>query len=262
MEGENRLYTVLSVAGGMFCLAASIFFGSPGAAAVSAMFFFLSIAAWKYGHILLPMITRGAHIIETGTGFEIPPSQDVIIGRSGGNFLATCFLSARLYQSASEADEARRKEMGRMFETAISSAGFPFKICAMVSPLDMKTELEEIRTKRSVAESRLEKLGAKKSSAEAARLGREIAMWNRMLGRLGEGERPLEVSFHFSTTASGLTKEEAYSHAKAQSDELSVVLSSALACEVARLEGEDMKRVFWWDFFGPSNAEELRDSVF
>lgn len=246
----------------MFCLAASIFFGSPAAAAVSAMFFCFSIAIWKYGYLLIPMIAKGAHIVETGQGFEIPPSQDAVIGRSGGDFLATCFLSARLYQSASEADEGRRKEMGRMFETAISSAGFPFRICAMVSPLDVKNELDEIRAKRSVAESRLEKLGAKKSSADAARLGREIAMWNRMLGKLGEGERPLEVSFYFSTTASGLTKEEAYSRAKAQSDKLSVVLSSALSCEVVRLAGEDMKRAFQWDFFGPANSEELRDSVF
>ena len=262
MEGENRLYTVLAVAGGMFCLAASIFFSSPAAAAIAAMFFFLSLAAWKYGHILLPLLTKGAHVVETGPGFEIPPAQDAVIGRSGGSFLATCFLGARLYQSASEEGEGRRKEMGRMFESAISSAGFPFRVCAMVSPLDMKAELEEIRTKRSVAESRLEKLGAKKSSAEAARLGREVAMWNRMLTRLGEGERPLEVSFYFSTTASGLTKEEAYSRAKAQSEELSVVLSSALACEVALLAGTDMKMARGWDTFGPPGAEELRDSVF
>jgi len=262
VEGENRLYTVLAVAGGMFCLAASVFFGSPAAAAVSAIFFFLSLAVWKYGQILVPLLTKGAHIVEAGQGFEIPPSQDVILGRSGGNFLATCFLSAQLYRSSGESGSEGKKEMGRMFETAISSAGFPFRVCAMISPLDMKNELDEIRTKRSIAESRLEKLGAKKGSAEAARAGREIAMWGRMLSRLSEGERPLEVSFYFSTTASGITKEEAHSRAMAQADELSVVLSSALSCEVSRLAGDGMKRAFWWDFFGPSSAEELRDSVF
>lgn len=262
MEGENRLYTVMAVAGGMFCLAASVLFSSPAAAAVAAIFFFMSIAVWKYGHILLPFLTKGARIIETGRGFEIPPTQDVIIGRSGGEFLATCFLSARLYQSAGESDAQRRREMGQMLESAITSAGFPFRICAMVSPLDMKAELDEIRTKRSIAESRLEKLGAKKGSAEAARAGREIAMWNRMLARLSEGEMPLEVSFYFSTTARGITKEEACARAAKQADGLSVVLSSALSCEVAKLAGEDMKRAFWWDFFGPANSEELRDAAF
>lgn len=262
MEGENRLYTVLSVAGGMFCLAASIFFGSPAAAAVSAIFFFLSLAIWKYGRIMSPMLTKGAGIVQVGQGFEIPPSQDAIIGRAGGNFLATAFLSARLYRSQNEADNQRQKEMGRMFENAISSAGFPFKVCAMISPLDVSGELEEMRAKRSVAESRLEKLGAKKGSADAARLEREIAMWNRILERVGEGERPLEVAFYFSTTARGATKEEAHSRAGAQADELSVVLSSALSCEVDRLEGEDMKRAFDWDFFGPSSADEMRDQLF
>jgi len=262
VEGENRLYTVLAVAGGLFCLAASVFLGSPTAAAVSALFFFLTIALWKFGNVLLPVLTQGARVVERGANFEIPPTQDAIMGKSGGSFLATCFLSARLHQSASEADEGRRREMGRMFETAISSAGFPFKICAMVSPLDMKSELDEIRTKRSVAESRLEKLGDGKGGAEAARIGREVAMWNRMLRRMSDGERPLEVAFYFSTTASGITKEEAHSRAQKQADELSVVLSSALSCEVTRLVGEDMKRCFDWEFFGPSSAEELRDQTF
>lgn len=262
VEGENRLYTVIAIAGGMFCLAASILFNSPAAAAISALLFSFSLALWKYGHILLPFLTKGARIIEKGQGFEIPPSQDVIVGRSGGEFVATCFLSARLYQSIAEADEQQRREMGRMFETAITSAGFPFKICTVVSPLNIREELDEIRTKRSIAESKLEKIGAKKGSAEAARLEREIAMWNRMLARLSEGEMPLEVSFYFSTTARGITKEEACARAAKQADSLAVVLSSALSCEVVRLVGEDMKKAFWWDFFGPANSEEHHDAVF
>ena len=246
----------------MLCLAASIFFGSPAAAAVGAVFFFLSLAAGRYGRVLIPLITKGAGIVQTGQSFEIPPSQDVIIGRAGGNFLATAFLSAQLYRSQNEADNQRQKEMGRMFENAISSAGFPFRVCAMISPLDVSGELEEIRAKRSVAESRLEKMSGKKGSADATRLEREIAMWNRLLERLDEGERPLEVAFYFSTTARGMTKEEAHSKACAHADELIVVLSSALSCEVARLEGDDMKRAFDWDFFGPSSADEMRDQLF
>ena len=262
MEGENRLYTVLAIAGGFFSLASALFFGSAPAAALAAAFFLVSLLAWKYGYALMPLLFSGAKLVETGRNFEIPPSQDLVIGKSGGNFLATAFLSARLYDSASEKDDKQRLVMGEMFEKAVSGAGFPFKVCCLVCPLRLGSELDEIRARRSLAESRLARLHSGKNGAEAARLKREIAMWGRQIERLTSGEKPLEVVFYFSTTASGLTKEEAASRANAQSEELSVVLSGALACEMLRLKGEEMKRCFWWDFFGPSDRDDFADQMF
>ena len=260
MEGENRIYTVLSLAGGLFCLAASLFFGSAPAAAAGSLFFFLSLLFWKYGYAIYPYFARGAKIVEVGRNFEMPPSQDVVVGKEGGNFVATVFLTAHLYESASEGCAA---SAGKMFEKAISSAGFPFKVCCLVCPLSLRAELDEMREKRSLAESRRGKLSAGKGNEpERARLEREIAMWGRQVERLTAGEKPLEVVFYLSTTANGRTKEEAVSRARQQSDELSVVVGSALSCEMARAEGEDMKRLFWWDFFGPTNKEDLADQVF
>ncbi|VVC00559.1 Uncharacterised protein [uncultured archaeon] len=263
MEGENRLYTALAVAGGFFSLSVALFFGSAPSAAIAAIFFFLSVALWKYGYIIVPALVKNANVIEIGRNFEIPPSQDMVVGRNGGNFLATVFLAARLYESSSEKTERQRAVMGEMFEKAVSSAGFPFKVTALVCPLDLRNELEEIRTKRSLAEERKEKLASSsRHDSELARLEREIAMWNRQLEKLTTGEKPLEVVFYFSTTGSGMTKEEAMTRARHQAKELSVVAGSALSCEVAPLKGEEMKKCFWWDFFGPADHDELADQMF
>ena len=262
MEGENRLYTVLAIAGGLFSLSAAIFFGSAPAAALAAACFMLSLLIWKYGYALMPLVMKGAKVAEVGRNFEIPPSQDVIVGKGNGKFLATAFLSARIHESASDKDEKQKMMMGEMFEKAISSAGFPFKVCCLVCPLDLKNEVEEMITRRSLAESRLAKLHGGKGSAEAARLKREIAMWGRQIERLSSGEKPLEVVFYFSTTASGLTKEEAIQRAGTQAEELAIVAGGALSCEMARLKGEEMKRCFWWDFFGPTDRDELQDEMF
>ena len=260
MEGENRIYTVLSLAGGLFCLAASLFFGSAPAAAAGALFFFLSLLFWKYGYAIFPYFAKGVRIVEVGRNFEIPPSQDVVVGKEGGNFLATVFLCAHLYESASEGGAA---SAGKMFEKAISSSGFPFKVCCLVCPLSLRAELDEMREKRSLAESRREKLlHGKENESERARLEREIAMWSRQIEKLTTGEKPLEVVFYLSTTASGRTKEEAVSRARTQSEELSVVMGSALSCEITPMKGENMKRLFWWDFFGPTNQEDLVDQMF
>ena len=260
MEGENRIYTVISLAGGLFCLAASLFFGSAPAAAAGALFFSLSLLIWKYGYAAYPYFARGAGIVEVGRNFEIPPSQDVVVGKEGGSFLATVFLFAHLYESASEGGAAGA---GKMFEKAISSSGFPFKVCCLVCPLPLRAELDEMREKRSLAESRREKLrGGGGNEPERARLEREIAMWGRQIERLTSGEKPLEVVFYLSTTASGRTKEEAVSRAHSQAEELSVVVGSALSCEITMAKGEEMKRLFWWDFFGPVNTEDLSDQGF
>ncbi len=209
------------------------------------------------------MLFKNSKVVEIGRNFEIPPSQDVVVGKSGWNFLATAFLAARLYESASEKDAQGKVAMGEMFERAISSAGFPFKVCCLVCPLGLQNELEEARSRRSLAESKLANLGASnKQSSEQARLRREIAMWERQIEKLTAGEMPLEVVFYLSTTSSGMTKEEAIARVNAQSDELSVVIGGALACEVVRLKGEEMKRCFWWDFFGPSDRDELADEMF
>ena len=156
---------------------------------MSALFFCVSLALWKYGYVIMPAIIRGANVVEIGRNFEIPASQDVVVGKNGGNFLATAFLCAKLYESASEKDGRQKASFGEMFERAISSAGFPFKVCALVSPLDLKREIEEIRTRRSLAESRKEKLSAAGATheAEITRLEREIAMWSRQMERLTGG---------------------------------------------------------------------------
>ncbi|MCX8194583.1 MAG: hypothetical protein N3G22_00530 [Candidatus Micrarchaeota archaeon] len=262
MEGENRLYTALALAGGFFCLAAAIFFQSAAAVVLASLFLFASLLIWKYGYIILPLLTKSANIVEVGGSFEIPPSQDVVIGKRGDLFFATAFLAARLYESATEKNAEGRAALSAMFEKAISSVGFPFKLSCVVSPLDLKNELEEARAKRSLAESRLEKLRRGRNESEVARLEREIAMWNRIIERLTGGERPLEVVLYLSTTGSGMTRDAAVEQARWQAKELGVVVSSALGCEVVELKGEDMKRCLMWEVLLPSDIEDFHDQLF
>jgi hypothetical protein len=259
VEGENRVFTVVSLSGGMFCLAASLLFGSPPAAAAGALFFFLSLLLWKYGYALYPYFAKNANLVEIGQNFEIPPSQDVVVGKEGGSFLATAFLLAHLYESASEGGAV---QAGKMFEKAISSAGFPFKVCCLVCPLSLRAELDDMRERRSLAESRREKISGDGNESDRARLEREIAMWSKQIERIASGETPLEIVFYLSTTAKGRTKEEAVSRAGAQAEELSVAVGGALGCSIERAGGEDMKRLFWWEFFSPANGQELADSLF
>jgi hypothetical protein len=151
--------------------------------------------------------------------------------------------------------------MFESFEKAISSLKYIVKITLMISTLDLTKHIEEIKTKRSAAEAVKAKSG-KGSLDDITRLDREIAMWTRQLDRITHGERPVELIAYASTTAFGLTREEALGRASRQAKELRTILSSALNCDIMPLTDLDMLRCFEWEYFFPTTQEELRDEVF
>jgi hypothetical protein len=130
-----------------------------------------------------------------------------------------------------------------------------------MSTLDLSGHVDEIKTKRSSIEAKKSR-ESKLSADDAMRMDRELAYWNRLLDRIGSGERPIEMIAFASTTAFGLTREEAVSKVNRQAKELKTILSSSLGCDVKELTDLDMIKCFEWDFFFPTNQEEVRDVNF
>ena len=110
------------------------------------------------------------------------------------------------------------------FERAISSLKYVVKISLLISAIDLSKHIEEIKTKRSSAESKKSKY-TKDSSSESIMLDREIAMYNRLLDKITHGERPVELIAFASTTSFGLTREEAIAKVNRQAKELKTILS-------------------------------------
>ena len=77
-----------------------------------------------------------------------------------------------------------------------------------------------------------------------------------------QGERPVEVIAFASTTAFGLTRDEAISRVSRQAKELKTILSSSLGCDIRELTDLDMIKCFEWEYFFPTTQEEIRDTLF
>ncbi len=257
----NRAVTIVSLAGGVLAIIISLVYQNPLLPMIAALLFTISLLLWKYGYLLIPVITKATNIVEVHGGYEVPPTRDYIIKKNEAGYYATKFLEVRFYESSLEKNAEERHAMFESFEKAISSLKYIVKISLMISTIDLSKHIDEIKTKRSTVEAKKAK-GVKIAANEALRMDRELAYWNRLLDRITQGERPVEVVAFASTTAYGLTRDEALSRVSRQSKELKTILSSSLGCEVRELQDKDMLRCFEWDYFFPTTREEISDSLF
>ncbi|MBN1169511.1 hypothetical protein JXA56_00660 [Candidatus Micrarchaeota archaeon] len=257
----NRAVTTVALVGGVLAIILSLLSGNILFPLIASVFFTMSILLWKYGYIIVPVLTKATNIVEVRGGYEVPPTRDYIIKKNDSGYYAAKFLEVRFYESSLEKDNEQKKNMFESFEKAISSLKYIVKVSLMISTLDLSKHIDEIKTKRSTVEAKKAK-GAKMAQNETLRMDRELAYWNRLLDRITQGERPVEVVAFASTTSFGLTRDEALSRVSRQSKELRTILSSSLGCEVRELKDTDMLKCFEWDYFFPITREEIQDSLF
>ncbi|HQT44892.1 MAG TPA: hypothetical protein PLO51_02860, partial [Candidatus Micrarchaeota archaeon] len=140
-------------------------------------------------------------------------------------------------------------------ERAITSLKLPVKFSMMVKPVDLSSYLDDIKTKRSQIELEKSRLMSENpSSPEIPRLERKISMWNRMLTRLGGGEKPMEVRFYLMASESGITQAEAVTRAKSSLSQAMASVSAAMGLGMRAARGDEMLECFDSEFFVPKPA--------
>jgi hypothetical protein len=257
----NRVVTAGSLLGGVLAIIVSLVYANPVFPIIAAVFFAMSLALWKYGYIIVPVLTKATNIVEMHDGYEVPPTRDYIIKKTSDGYFTSKFLEVRFYESAMDKNSEEKKTMFDAFERAVSSLKYIVKISLMISTLDLSKHIDEIKTKRGTVEARKSK-ESKISMDESVRMDRELAYWNRLLDRITQGERPVEIIAFASTTAFGLTRDEAVARVSRQAKELKTILSSSLGCDIRELADLEMLKCFEWDFFFPTTQEEIKDSLF
>lgn len=223
-----------------------------------------AILFYKYGYILMPIILQRSRVVQIlEGGYEIPPSNDAIIKNVGGIYYASMFLVAKIYESVSEKSPEETAIYTEFFERAISSVNFVVKFCMMVYVKDLNIYRTNLETKRAEAQLRLARERDKPDPdvLKLDRYEREVAMWEGQIARLTAGVKPMGALCYIMTTATGVSKEEAMAHARAQANELKATVSNALNVEVTLLKGEEMKKCFDWEYMIPPTAAEFEQQV-
>ncbi|MFH0738130.1 MAG: hypothetical protein V1827_05670 [Candidatus Micrarchaeota archaeon] len=258
----NRAITIICLLGGVISLILSLLYGNLILPVIAAVCFLLTLVLWKYGYLIVPFFTKATNIVEVRDGgYEVPPSRDYIIKKGEGGYYAAKFLEIRFYESSMDKNSEEKKTMFESFEKAISSLKYIVRISLMISTLDLSKHIEEIKTKRGAVEAKKAK-EAKLAVDESMRMDRELAYWNRLLDRITQGERPVEIVAFATTTSFGLTRDEALSRVSRQAKELKTILSSSLGCDIRDLADLEMLKCFEWEYFFPTSQEDIKDALF
>jgi len=222
------------------------------------------VMLWKYGYLIIPMITqRTKTVMVTTEGYEVPSTQDVIIKSANGVFYASSFLGLKIFESATEKSLEENISYSKYFERAISNLKYVTKISYMLYIEDVGEKRKTIETKRAEGQLRLSREREKPEPdvLKIDKYEREVAHWDAQLNKLIKGVKPMGIIAYAMTTASGLSKEAAMASARAQASELRTVLANALNVEVVQLSGDEMLKCFEWERFYPITPQELEESV-
>jgi len=273
---NEKTVTVASIGIGLASIVTSLLSGGLGILTIpviiiAVIFTGISALVYTIGYAVLPMITKFLKVTEIRAGgYEIPPSQDVILKNVGGIYYASMFLYARIFEApvtAGAAEVARITEEETpymdLWERAISNIKFPFKTSMLLYVEDLTRYREEIQTKRATAQLRLGKEKEKPNSDPLVidRWEREITRQDELLAKLASGEKPMGLVTYIMTAAVGVTREAAVAQVKTQVNELRAVVSNALNLDMVILNGEDMKKCFDWEFAIPPEPKDLKAAL-
>jgi len=106
MESESKsfLYAALGI-GAIGALLAFVGGGPLGlfGGLIAGISCIMGVLIWKYGYLVIPLITQKTNIVmKTDTGYEVPPSNDVVLKSANGVYYASAFLGIRIFESTSE----------------------------------------------------------------------------------------------------------------------------------------------------------------
>ncbi|MEW6749227.1 MAG: hypothetical protein AB1295_05975 [Candidatus Micrarchaeota archaeon] len=269
MVSETKTYTYASIGvgflGAIFALISPVGGISTIIGGVMAgLGALLGILFWKYGYLMIPLITERAKVVMmSDLGYEVPPSQDVIVKPANGVYYASAFLGLKISESATEKTTEETIIYNQFFERAISNIKYVTKVAYLLFVEDVGEKRKMVEAKRAEALLRLQRERDKPQpdSLKVDQYEREVAIWDTQLTKLIKGVKPMGVVAYAQTTAVGMSKDSAVASARTQANELRTVLANALNVEVVQLTGDEMLKCFEWDRFFPVTAQDLEESV-
>ena len=254
--GLGVLGFVLALAGGVFSLIGGIFTGLSAA---------LGVLLLKYGYIVIPFVTQKTKAITVSDlgGYEIPPSQDVIVKNMGDAYYASAYLSIEVFKSPTEEPREEILKYNEFFERAISSLRHVTKIGYLIQIEDISRKKRELEEKRSEAQQALSKERQKPIDKEGKqrlvleRFEREFEIWDKQLAKISKGRKPMGVLAYAMATAAGVSKESAISNVRSYAEEIKIAIANSLNVDVKVLSGDDLLRCFECEKFYPITVQEI-----
>ncbi len=267
----NPLFISYAAAGlcalsGLFAFLGSKDINFPLAVFAGLMSFLMAILTlfiYNAGTHILSIITSIFKIRQTFRNYVIPPHQKTIVKRANNLYYATAYIGINIIEANVKKTIEEGVYYNVFFERAIASLKFPVKLSAMTFIKNISKYRTNLQAKKAEYQLRLSKEREKDEPDPITmeRYEKTIAEMESELNLLTKGIKPIVLVMFASTTAAGISEEDAVKRVLEQQAELKAVLTNTLNLETQILKAKDMITCYVYDYNVPVEQTDLEYSV-
>lgn len=237
---ENIYY--VSIAVPLASLAFGLVLKSPLLASLSVLSAAVSLAVYNFWDAIESVAFRHTGMVHKAGKYELMGDRESAVRLAEGRYIAT---------SAALLDPSPKGKITRDdLEGIISRLNVPFRFSVHVEKLDLAGLLDELKTRRTMKELAISRMGASASSnarAKADSLRREIEQISSDIDAVSSGGTPLALAYYLATSAASSSR--AYAESEARRNLLSVAgaFDSVTGSRSNLLSGEKLASLLNYD---------------
>ena len=211
---------------------------------IALVFDAMAFTSRYYSYILGPLFKqRKKHLILSNESpYWLAQSGDIILKKSGEDFIATVYISIPVYRSATEMEEEDKLDFAQQVSRLVGLSKSPARYTTELYVMNKDSYIQKLRERINMTENEEADLQAKDApKAELDRVRGKLAMWRNMLDSIGTNFS-FELSSYITVSAKGSKEYEASSLAQQKAKEIMSGVGSLFGVPPSIITGPDLLR--------------------
>jgi hypothetical protein len=211
--------------------------------ALSLLFDILAFSSRHYSYIIMPALQQRSKriVLSNEEPYWMSTSEDSIIKREKGYFIASVYISIPIYRSATEMTDLEKVDFSRQASKLIGVSRDPVRFTTEMYLMNKDAYLQILRDAISAAENDQARLMQQKSTdpEELDMVKGKLAMWKNIFDNVSKVQS-LELTSYVTVSAEGLKEYEAVSLAQQKAREMMSGIASILGVTPSIITGKDI----------------------
>lgn len=209
------------------------------------LFDLLALSSRYYTYLILPMFRqmRRNVVLNKERAYTLSASEDAVIQKQEGDYLATVYVNIPLYRSATEMSDAERYDFTKQVSALVGISRDPVRFTTELYVMNKDSYIGSLRDTISSVENEQSTLILKKASQpEIDRVKGKLAMWRKMLENVSR-ESSLELGSFAALSARGSKEFEAVNMAQQKARELMSGIGTTFGISPNIITGKELLKL-------------------
>ncbi len=209
---------------------------------VALIFDVIAFSSRRYSYLIIPMLKQRRRniIISVEEPYWLSSSDDSIIKREKGEYVATAYISIPTYRSATEMSDEEKIDFSRQVSRLVGISSDPIRFTAELYMMNKDSYIQTLRDAMSAAENEESQLLQSANPGAALDVARgKIAMWRNVLESSSRAPS-IELISYAAISAAGSKEYEAVSMVQQKAREVISGISTTFGVTPSVVTGRDI----------------------